>query len=421
MKHFYLGVLLILSHFFVLGQETNFSYWVVNGNSWSDPNDFLSVGIYADGNYTKIDSIQSSSVQAITSSALGNSSESLVNFVAADTFLIKYVNEQRDTLVDNRGGKRLEYADEHLYVGYGYVMAAEDTSYFKIFNAEDLSLIKTFPEIDKDVADIYSDGEKIYVAVSGGWGSTTGEIAVVDVTTHELDTIIRLDTIGNGIKGFHLSEGYIHAICSGSSFIINLKTSDLSYTIDTISGSLGFGTKSYTSEGGRLISNQAFISLNGNTALYNFATDSIEDSAYIAHTFSGSINYQNSDDEVQQILGTFTDWFSYGRAVLYEDKDSIAGFEVEISPEGVAVNSQTANVGVEEIKTAQISFYPNPATTHINIESPFEQVAYIYNAVGQTQMVLNLFQGNNIINLKTLDSGLYFITLGNESRKLIIE
>lgn len=89
-------------------------------------------------------------------------------------------------------------------------------------------------------------------------------------------------------------------------------------------------------------------------------------------------------------------------------------------------NFQCKNLGLESLQSAQVTLYPNPAGSVINISSSdnFESVE-IYDMKGQLVWSGHINAGDNSIDLSTLSKGVYTIRMRNDfetvNRKIIKE
>ena len=63
---------------------------------------------------------------------------------------------------------------------------------------------------------------------------------------------------------------------------------------------------------------------------------------------------------------------------------------------------------------ANLNVYPNPAMDYLQIEADFNEVV-ITNFIGQEALILRDVKGTRI-DISSLESGLYFITLYNNSK-----
>ena len=81
-----------------------------------------------------------------------------------------------------------------------------------------------------------------------------------------------------------------------------------------------------------------------------------------------------------------------------------------------------ANVGVEEVESNNhITVYPNPAEGQVNVTLNKNAEVTVYNIMGQVVMTVEGRMGINTLDISTLNSGIYFISAGNDTQKFIVK
>ena len=81
-----------------------------------------------------------------------------------------------------------------------------------------------------------------------------------------------------------------------------------------------------------------------------------------------------------------------------------------------------ANVGVEEVESNNhITVYPNPAEGQVNVTLNKSAEVTVYNIMGQVVMTVEGRMGINTLDISTLNSGIYFISAGNDTQKFIVK
>ena len=73
---------------------------------------------------------------------------------------------------------------------------------------------------------------------------------------------------------------------------------------------------------------------------------------------------------------------------------------------------------IDESTENPLSVWPNPAKDRVVIEGMKAAEVQVYNTLGQ---LVERVQGSNEINVSGLQEGLYFITVGNNTRKIIVK
>jgi len=127
---------------------------------------------------------------------------------------------------------------------------------------------------------------------------------------------------------------------------------------------------------------------------------------------------QDTKNNSYWLNGKLDDIKIYNRALTDCDVDSIFN---EPNP---------LSTGVTELNSSSIKIYPNPASSHINIDISNFQQTYSYsikftNSLGQTVFIQQASEKILSIDLSSLQSGIYFLQFtgkqGNtiETRKII--
>jgi len=92
------------------------------------------------------------------------------------------------------------------------------------------------------------------------------------------------------------------------------------------------------------------------------------------------------------------------------------------SATSIPVNIQGGNVGINEVNSFIYEFYPNPATTELNITSnstmPIE--LKLMNTLGQLIEVRS-FSGNTVWNIEQLNAGVYYLQTAIGSQRRFIK
>ena len=81
-----------------------------------------------------------------------------------------------------------------------------------------------------------------------------------------------------------------------------------------------------------------------------------------------------------------------------------------------------AGVGVQEIENnTSISVYPNPAEGQISVMLNKSTEVSIYNIMGQAVMTMEGHAGVNTFDISNLTSGIYFVSAGNDTQKIVVK
>ena len=81
-----------------------------------------------------------------------------------------------------------------------------------------------------------------------------------------------------------------------------------------------------------------------------------------------------------------------------------------------------AGVGVPEMESnTQFTVYPNPAVGQINVTLNKNAEVTIHNIMGQTVMTMEGRIGVNTFDISSLNSGIYFLSAGNDTQKFVVK
>ena len=82
----------------------------------------------------------------------------------------------------------------------------------------------------------------------------------------------------------------------------------------------------------------------------------------------------------------------------------------------------SVGVGVPEVNhNTHMSLYPNPAVDQLNVTLSQNADIVIFNIMGQTVMNVEGHAGANSLNISELNAGVYFISAGSDTQKVIVK
>ena len=118
------------------------------------------------------------------------------------------------------------------------------------------------------------------------------------------------------------------------------------------------------------------------------------------------------------IVATQTD----GKTGTFVQDDDDLGEDNFYSGYTFDLNELFEGVGISEIEhNTQISVYPNPAVNQISVTLNKNAEMTVYNIMGQAVMTVEGHAGANTIDISNLNSGIYFISAGNDTQKFIVK
>ena len=163
-----------------------------------------------------------------------------------------------------------------------------------------------------------------------------------------------------------------------------------------------------------------------------------ENATYIAHflILSFTVTASVDPEEGAEITGTgtynygetvtltvvpnyefrFDNWTENGEVVSEEES-----FTFVVTEAHDLVAHLTSTVGLDEHGSAMLTIYPNPANGMLTVQNTLATEYRITNVMGQTLLSGKITGDNQQIDVHTLPSGMYFITVGEVTKKLVVK
>lgn len=172
------------------------------------------------------------------------------------------------------------------------------------------------------------------------------------------------------------------------------------------------------------------------SGLFLISEDTVQLSEMITRRFLGteSIFYQDSCKEGSTIIDRANENLIYNthQGLIYEQwsdlsMDQTINRLIGASIGGYEYGTYDFQTGITEIKNTDVSIYPNPANERIHIvqRETIYQSVQIFNTLGEVVYGQNQIQQDQQLDVSTLPSGIYFISLrgpnGFLEKKLIIK
>ncbi len=397
---------------------------IASGGNFSDPDDFVTLGSYnpADSTTTQFGTIFTQSVQdaVIYDHYL---------YVAAQDSIVAFDidNYHRVAGIAAAGVHRLAVTDEKLIASFWYPDTAD---FVRIYNREDLSQLAVISEVSGEAAGIVVYEDRAYVAVPGGYGSTTGKVAIIDLNSNSLLLEYDLGENGARINDLYIYEEIYKA--NKIAYLISVNTSEWNGTTGVImkynltenslaasvlNVNLGKGVGIDYENGGTL-----YTVMNGGIGAISLQDLEVSDTSVVdplALTIAGAAY----DRINKRFYVAATDYYSMGEGTIFDmDGNAVGNFDAAISPEAIAIDYRD-NTAVKQHNPARdFVVYPNPAAEVIHISAEngagLREVAII-NLTGQVVLskVWNAGYGQNTsLNVSGLAKGLYLlrVTEGQE-------
>ncbi len=390
------------------GQEFTNRIIVANGGAYSDPNDFVTITAYDPSMQTTelLATIRTHSVQGLLV-------HEGIAFVAAQDSLarINIDSGEVEAIVALQGVNKFAVYGDKLLVSRQFPVNAD---FVQVRDIADLTLIKSFSEISDEAWEMIVVGDSAYVSVAGGWASTVGKLAVIDLASLEFVSEINVgaDAVGIG-PAFQYGDQLVF-VCKtpwggNTGNILKYEINTRAYTVHQVSAAIG---KAAGINNGLL-----YITMNGNVGTIDLGSMSIADAILIQNPFSTlDITSLCLDQISEKILVNYSYWIPpNGQGIIYNlDGTQVGTYPVGVSAEEVAVDYRNFT-SMNDLKNLgeQISVYPNPSADFLTISHvPANSKIAVFDINGKQLYELIRTKGNvATIDVTELRAGLYLLII----------
>ncbi|HRF76995.1 MAG TPA: T9SS type A sorting domain-containing protein [Chitinophagales bacterium] len=324
-------------------------------------------------------------------------------YVAADKYLNKYATATDELIasIEIEGIRKVAVNNDYIVVTRGEYLVTLP-SYIQIYDKSTMALLDEFDNVTLPYTTegVVIKDNKAYVAVNNGFvfGSEVGKIAIVDLATTTIENTIELGADGINPDNLMIDGDVIYTLnnkdFTGSSVsTYKIASADLT-TTNLINISAGCGTSAVMD--GTIYYQEMF-----GTTLSKFDPST---ATIIGEDEFGTSFYGLAFDEINNLIYTgTTDYFSYGEVTVYDLLGNIVtSFETSVSPGNFAFDVRLAT-GVEDIKSATMELYPNPAVNQI----------VVVNTINATNMVITDMTGKTVFTVQQPAAGAQQIDITN--------
>lgn len=378
-----------------------------SGGNFSNPDEHVTVGTYnpVDESTTFFGEVLTHSIQDIVI-------DGEFVYVAAQDSIVKYniENLSRVAVVEAIGINQLLVHENKLFATFQYP-ATEN--FVQVFSADDLTHTANITDVLDEAAGMVVVEDNLYVAVPGGWASTTGNITIIDIP--ELTTVTQIPFGAEGIGVFDLfvfdnkimsvnrtpylgTTGYISSMTFEG-------TDPSSYLINEVIGKMA-----------GVLDGFLYTVMNNGIGAIQLSDFTVPDNSVI-----DPLTLTIASVELDTVNALFyvatTDYFSMGEGTVYNMLgEATSTFDANISPEAIAIDYRD-NTGIQKNELVAMSVYPNPASQVLNIDSDLVSVSSfkVIDITGREVLgnVLNTNSGELSLNISNLKSGVYIICLSD--------
>lgn len=408
MKRIYflsLAATFMLLSFANLKAQTTYTKQIifVNGGNFSDPDDYVTIASYDPQTEvtTEFGTIYTQSVQNVL--VYENYA-----FVAAQDSIVKFDIDTYTKVasVAATGINQLATDGDILLASFWYP-ATEN--FVQVFSLSDLTHIADVSGIsDESAGFLINDGVAL-VAVPGGWASTTGKIASIDLSDYSL---MSEDDYGDFYTGLGYFGWFNNEVTAFMKTPWGATEAHVS-TFDDEGNELQQTTFTDASIGGPTgqVQDLFYCELNNGVAAYNFNTKEMD---MIVQPVSLSLGASVIDSINNLVYLTTTDFVSTGEGMIFDlDGNQTGSFDAGISAQAIAVDYRL-NTSVQNNIVENISAFPNPAVNSIgfNIEASEINV----NVIDINGRIV-LSSTSNKLDISNIGSGLYFVKIITDGKE----
>ena len=402
-KLFAILAILLFNTSLLLAQTTTpyFGAIVVSGGSFSDPNDKVLVQrYYYPGQISAIDSIQSNSVTGLACRPN--------KFVVTTEAEVTLYNGQGQRIISrtNYAGVRAPILlnDTVGVLLFGYGKGAGQSS-IKFFSAVSGNILDTIA-ITREAGFALQTPERLFVSLPGSYPSTEGQIAVINLQTRRLDSVINLGAAMANIGQLYAAGDSVFALASigyqsttGGLEFVNARNLGSRVITTPYSVGTGIGILPTPNQDPIFYGN---LNLTGSISSLAFR-GLLRTPTLVNRTFaSGDIDYT-----FNQILVTSQDYVNRGKLYAYSPQGQVLdSVNVGISPEWVKVIGEGMPTAIKpNLRESNISLYPNPANNRIMVQGNASEL--LFTNISGTTIKLPVI--DNEADVSGLHTGIYLV------------
>jgi len=383
---------------------------IASGGAFSNPDDYVTVSTFDPGT-----SQQSTFATIFTQAVQDVLVDSSFLFVAATDSLVMFDLNTYDRIDATalQGLSQLYAAGDFLFVSIQY---PETSGFLKVFERYSLVPVSVIEGVSDESAGMLAVDSILYLAVPGGWMSTVGKIAMINIKTLELIEEIDLGEQSVGIHNLFLYNDQVVAVCRTpwgieTGVVTVFDTHQKSFDHKVFSHVFG---KGIARDGDVL-----YLLVDNGLGAIDLAGFSMLNPSVIDDPGSGSFIYFADivfDYLNHEFYATTTDYFSFGQGHIFDINGIETGFlTAGISPEAIALDYRNTTSVPRGISSATLQISPNPASDRINIIS--EQMlegfhVQVFTMLGN--LVMEHAVVSNHLDIKTLSPGYYVLVLSNK-------
>ncbi|MBU1010191.1 MAG: T9SS type A sorting domain-containing protein [Bacteroidetes bacterium] len=417
MKHFLrictLSALLTLQDGLLYSQqELVFKQLIVaSGGNFSDPDDYvtLSARDAETGEQFVFDTIYTQAVQDVLV-------DNARAFVAATDSLVVYDLDtyQRIAAIACPGINQMVAGEDLLFVSFQY---PETAGFIRAYKKNSLDLVQVFDQVSDEAAGMLIHNNTLFAAVPGGWMSTTGKIAMIDLSA--VSFIEEVD-LGSAAVGIFDLYNYNDTVYSVNRTPWGMTTASLTAFDPDHRAFVHHSFEAVFGKGVAVDGNKLYVMMNQAIGLVDLDNQQIIDEALIPDPGSENFTYfvaAEFDALNREFYTTVTDYFSFGEGRKFSETGEQLGlFDAGISPEAIGLDVRDITSVSLPVTEVGLQVYPNPARDFLFIggqQEAHQHTLFIMNMQGVE--VLRLHTSAKSIDVSGLCAGPYVILVSEGS------
>lgn len=134
-------------------------------------------------------------------------------------------------------------------------------------------------------------------------------------------------------------------------------------------------------------------------------------------------NFNTSENEWNNFSFKLSDFITLTESMqvsfIAEESGAIFAHQVEVAVDNVEIKP-ASNTGLNQLTENQVNVFPNPASESISITGYKLNTPYVITDVSGKRLKMGVLT-NNKISVSDFKPGVYFITIENQNKKLIVE
>lgn len=383
--------------------------FVGSGGNYGDPDDYVGLSSYdpMSGQSNDFGTVFTQSIQDLIIKG-----EFL--YVAAQDSIAKYnaTTYERLAIAPAVGVNKLAVYEDKLLATFAYPVSE---NFLRIYSADNLEMLTTISEISDEAANMLIVDDMLYVAVPGGWASTIGKMALIDLNDLLFLKEVDLGSEAAGIFNLYLYDNRIVSVNKSawgvnSGYLTQVNTALTEFSHHIFPYGLGAGVG--------LLNNSLYVQMDGGVGEVDLIDMTLVNSSVVEPIEMG-IAAAVLDTVNSLFYVTSTDYTTEGYGYVFDmSGENTAVFEAGISPEALAIDYQLISDVYQQKLDLTLSAFPNPASDLCHLDVPTDLAGAVWaitDLQGRTFLKGRLSDDEKqlTIDISSLLPGMYISSVNN--------